>query len=261
MSILQVKGRNIIESISTVHVEIEGHTVHYQIAGHGEPVILVHGLCGSTLWWKRNIAALARSYRVYLLDLPGFGSMRRAPGGFALEKAASWLLMWMEAAGVKRAHFIGHSMGGAICMQLAARHPDVVSRLVLVSPAVMLPLHSLAEGIIPLLLGIRHVTPHFGCILLYDGLRTGPVTFLRAARDLLVQDLCDDMRMISAPTLLIWGEDDTQVPARLGPVLCQKLASARLLTLKGAGHVSMFQRPDEFNSAVLAFLGGRAIGR
>jgi pimeloyl-ACP methyl ester carboxylesterase len=235
--------------------------VHYQIAGQGAPVILVHGLCGSTLWWKRNVAALARSYRVYLVDLPGFGSMRRARGGFVLERSASWLLMWMEAAGVMRAHFIGHSMGGAICMQLAALHPDVVSRLVLVSPAVMLPLHSLAEGIIPLLMGIKHLTPSFSCILLYDGLRAGPVTFLRAARDLLMQDLCDDMQMISAPTLLIWGEDDTQVPASLGPVLRQKLADARLLTLKKAGHVSMFQRPDEFNSAVLAFLGGQAVGR
>ena len=57
------------------------------MAGQGEPVVLVHGFSGSTRWWSRNIPALAERYSVYLLDLPGFGAMRRRR--FVLAEAAS----------------------------------------------------------------------------------------------------------------------------------------------------------------------------
>ena len=77
-----------------------GYSVRYEIAGRGEPVVLVHGLSGSTRWWSRNIPALAERYSVYLLDLldlPGFGAMRRR---FVLAEAASWLSDWMGAVGL-----------------------------------------------------------------------------------------------------------------------------------------------------------------
>src|SRR4051812_23367957 len=102
------------------------------MVGEGEPVVLVHGLSGSTRWWTRNIGALARGYRVYLVDLPGFGAMHRLRRHFVLAEAASWLVAWMEAVGLENAHLVGHSMGGYVCLQLAAQRPEVVCRLVLV---------------------------------------------------------------------------------------------------------------------------------
>ena len=91
------------------------------MAEKGEPVVLVHGLSGSTRWWSRNIPALAEHYSVYLLDLPGFGAMRRLRRRFVLAEAASWLSAWMEAVGLDSAHLVGHSMGGYVCVRLAAR--------------------------------------------------------------------------------------------------------------------------------------------
>jgi pimeloyl-ACP methyl ester carboxylesterase len=78
------------------------YSVRYEIAGRGEPVVLVHGLSGSTRWRSRNIPALAERYCVYLLDLPGFGAMRRLRSRFVLAEAASWLSAWMEAVGLDR---------------------------------------------------------------------------------------------------------------------------------------------------------------
>lgn len=77
-------------------VEIENVRVGYQVLGEGEPLILVHGLSGSTRWWVRNVQALAQHNRVYLVDLPGFGTMHRMHSRFALIREAQWLVTWMN---------------------------------------------------------------------------------------------------------------------------------------------------------------------
>src|SRR5579862_8376983 len=111
----------------THSITIRGKRISYQVVGDGEPMILVHGLSGSRLWWIRNIPQLAQQYRLYLVDLPGFGTLHFPNARFELAKAPSWLLTWMEMLNLRRAHFIGHSMGGYICARIAAARPEVVS--------------------------------------------------------------------------------------------------------------------------------------
>ncbi|HZB95846.1 MAG TPA: alpha/beta fold hydrolase, partial [Herpetosiphonaceae bacterium] len=107
-----------ITPIATREIQVRGLRVRYQVVGSGEPVILVHGLSGSSRWWMRNIPALAPRYQLYLVDLPGFGAMRRHRRHFVLSEAASWLLAWMDAVNLRQAHVVGHSMGGFICARL-----------------------------------------------------------------------------------------------------------------------------------------------
>ncbi|MBA2284942.1 MAG: alpha/beta fold hydrolase [Ktedonobacteraceae bacterium] len=233
--------------------------MHYTVAGEGEPVVLVHGLSASSLWWTRNVRSLAEHYRVYMVDLPGFGTMRRAHRRFALIEAADWLLAWMEAVGIERAHLVGHSMGGYICIQLAVQRPDSVRRLVLIAPAGLPGGRTIRGYLVPLLLAIWYTTPTFLVILFYDALRTGPLMLLRAAQDLLSKDMREDLKAIKAPTLIIWGVNDTLVSPQLGRVLRQEIANARLLVLPGAGHIVMFDRAREVNRALLEFLAGKAV--
>ncbi|HET9921607.1 MAG TPA: alpha/beta fold hydrolase [Ktedonobacteraceae bacterium] len=227
--------------------------MRYRVMGSGEPVILVHGLSGSILWWTRNIASLAQHYAVYLVDLPGFGTLARRQH-FALTGAADWLLEWLQAVGLTRANWIGHSMGGYICIQIAARRPEVVKRLVLVAPAALPVGHRWQNYLLPLVEATRYMQPSFLPILFYDAVRAGPLTLLRATKDLLAKDVREDARSIQAPTLLIWGANDTLVPAALGDILRKEIAGSRLLILKRAGHVVMYDRSQAFNEAVLAFL-------
>src|SRR3954451_12556185 len=106
-------------------------TIASEVAGGGAPVVLVHGLCGSGRWWRRNIGALTPHRRVYVVDLIGFGASRpRHP--FALAEAASYLLQWMDQLELARVSLVGHSMGGLIAADLAADAPKRVDRLVLV---------------------------------------------------------------------------------------------------------------------------------
>ncbi len=246
--------------LSWREVPVLGLPVRYEVAGRGDPVVLVHGLSGSTRWWARNVPSLAEHYRVYLVNLPGFGALRFSGPRFVLAEATSWLLAWMEAVGLESAHLVGHSMGGYLCLKVAARRPDVVRRLALVDPAGM-PSHRTMLGHLgPLLLSARYARPTFLPVLVRDALYAGPFTLLRAARDLLAEDVRGDLRRVGAPTLLVWGERDPLIPPSVGDVMRAEIPTSRLLVIEGAGHNPMFDRPEGFNEALLAFFAGEPVG-
>jgi len=166
----------------------------------------------------------------------------------------------MEAVGLERAHLVGHSMGGYVSVRLAAGWPELVRRLVLVAPAGVPAERSMLGHLVPLLLAACYATPAFMPVLVRDALRMGPSTLWRAARDLLAEDVREDLRNIEAPTLLIWGENDPLIPPAVGDLLREKIPTSRLLLLQRAGHVPMFDQPKEFDAALLAFLAGDLVG-
>ena len=246
--------------LSWREVSVAGLRVRYEVAGSGDPVVLVHGLSGSTRWWARNVPDLARRYRVYLVNLPGFGALHRPGPRFVLSEATSWLLAWMEAVGLERAHLVGHSMGGYLGLKVAAQRPDVVRRLVLVDPAGM-PTHRTMLGHAgPLLLALRYARPAFLPVLVRDTLYAGPLTLLRTTRDLLAEDVSEDLHRVGASTLLVWGGRDPLIPPSIGDVMRAEIPNSRLLVFEGTGHNPMFDRPEAFNAALLAFLAGEPVG-
>jgi len=242
-------------------VVVRGRPVTYRVAGSGEPVVLVHGLAGSARWWRRNVAALAEAHTVYLVNLPGFGSFGRPDRHISVADGADWLAAWIEAVGIGPCHVVAHSLGGYLTISLAAARPDLVRRLVLVAPAIIAghrPLRAYPLALVAAGLAAR---PSFLPLLALDSLRAGPLTILRAARRLLADDVRERLGTVAAPTLLVWGSRDALVPPSLGPQVCAALRDATLLVLPGAGHVPNYDRPGEFNAAVLAFLAGQTIGR
>ena len=241
-------------------MSVAGIPVRYEVAGEGDPVVLVHGLSGSTRWWDRNVPALAGRHRVYLVNLPGFGAFHRRTQRFVLAEATSWLLAWMEAVGLRRAHLVGHSMGGYLSLKLAARRPEAVRRLVLVDPAGMPSGRTMLGHLGPLLLAARYARPTFLPVLVRDALYARPLTLLRTARDLLAEDVRDDLRQVGMPTLLVWGDRDPLIPPSIGEVMRAEIPDSRLLVIGGAGHNPMFDCPEDFNAALLAFLAGQTVG-
>ena len=250
-------------------VRVGDTVVRYQAVGEGEPVVLVHGLAGSTRWWVRSLPALAKHYRVYMVDLPGFGRQRgrrrlvrwwRKKQGFELARAADWLGDWMEATGVGPAHLVGHSMGGYICLKLSTERPRSVRRLVLVSPAGVPTGRSIPGYFVPFLATSRYVDPKFLNIWALDVLRAGPSTLFRATREIVSEDVREELANASSPTLLVWGRHDDLVPLELGEALREGIPDSRLLVLEKAGHVPMFEQTEDFNEAVTGFLSGGPVG-
>jgi len=244
-----------MQRIARHTVIVNGMPVIYETVGEGEPVILVHGLSGSTRWWRRNLPELSTHYQLYLIDLPGFGAMRRHSKHFRLEQAAVWLDAWLQALGLETFYLVGHSMGGYVCMSLAVMHPEKVKRLVLVS-SIGIPFEPSVVRMLPhLFRGIWRTTPVFWPVVLTDGLRAGIPMVWNAASQIVALDALPVLTALNSPTLLIWGERDDLVPLSLARRLHTQLAhtQARLLVIKEANHVCMFEQPRQFNAALLAF--------
>lgn len=232
-------------------IRLGPHAVHYEEGGDGPPLVLVHGLSGSSRWWRFNVPRLRQHFHLYVVDLAGFG---RSRGRLVLREAAAFLTRWMDHVGLPQAAFVGHSMGGVITADLAACHPERVSRLVLVDAAVLLFERSYLRNAWGVLRAAHRLPLDFWPVLVRDAYQAGPRTIVRAAYELVSTDMGPRLAHVAAPTLVVWGARDTAVPLALGERLVAALPDATLKVLPGAGHNPMWDRPEAFNEAVVSFL-------
>jgi pimeloyl-ACP methyl ester carboxylesterase len=221
--------------------------------GVGPPLILLHGLAGSTRWWSRNTAALSRSLRVIGIDLPGFGA---SPAGqrLDLDEVAGQLVATMDRLGLDRACVIGHSLGGLIAAGLAAEHPERIDRLVLVDAAFLSLDRTAIRPISGPAVTLRWTAPSLLPLLIADGLRSGPGRLTDAALQLVRADWRTKLPLIEAPTLVIWGEHDEICPLTIGRRIVDSIHDSRLVIIEGAAHNPMWERSAAFDQAVLEFL-------
>lgn len=237
-------------------VTVGSRVVHYRVGGRGEPLVLIHGLAASGAWWIRNVDALSQYHTVYVLDLPGFGAMRRYPERFSIADSAVWIERLFDALGLEQASVIGHSMGALITAIFAARCPARLKRIVLAAPAIGLPSDRISAYLLPLLREIAGLNRSFYGTLAWDAARAGFLTGMRASRELLTLKIERELSQIATPCLLLWGERDPLVPVELSRSLQSKIRDSKLCVLKGAGHILMHDHAEQFNRAVLEFLHG-----
>jgi pimeloyl-ACP methyl ester carboxylesterase len=232
-----------------------GEPVVVTDVGRGPVVVLLHGLAGSTRWWGHNVEALAASYRVVAIDLPGFGTTPRWHR-LDLDRIAAQLVGVLDGLGIERAHVVGHSMGGLIACSLAADHASRVDRLVLVDAALLSLARTTSQYVLGPIRTLRGTAPSLLPILAQDGFRAGPIRLMDAALQLWRADLKARLPSIVAPTLVIWGEHDALCPPAIGERIVERVPDARLAVIPGAGHNPMWEQPERFHEVVLEFLGG-----
>lgn len=216
-------------------------------------ILLIHGLSGSSRWWRPISDELGRDHRLLAVNLRGFGDARRL-GRFDLASAADGLATEVDDARIGPVTVIGHSLGGLVAATLAADHPEVVRRLVLVGAPVVrfpwgVPRHALNLARVA-----ASVAPRFVPVLAADAARAGPRTILSATTQLLRADITPRLGRIVAPTMLVWGSRDRLVPPALGRLAAERIPGSQYVEIPGAGHVPMWEAPGEFVSVVRAFL-------
>ena len=227
-------------------VRVDGRPVRHRVIGSGEPLVLVHGLAGSWRWWTPLLRSLSERRRLYAVNLPRPG---RWVGAASL---SAWLARWLDAAGLDRVDFAGHSLGGLVAAELAARRPERARRLVLVAPAGIPCGRNLVARALPLagtLAGLRGWLP----MVVADALRMGPLGLTRGIIFVSKCDLTPELRSVVAPTLIVWGERDHLVPLRVAEQWQRELPGSRLVLLP-CGHVPMLEAPGELTASVLPFL-------
>lgn len=238
-------------------VELPPYAFWESRAGRGTPIVLFHGLSGSSDWWRRNFDALAVRHTVAAVDLVGFGRNRlflrpsRLPP--ALDDLAALLVRWIETSfGAEPVHLVGNSMGGHVAIHIAARAPELVRSLVLVDstgiPFELDPRIHLRNIFVPP--GIVS----FSRILARDAFRAGPTSLFLAFSRLLRDDVRPLLRGLNMPVLLLWGERDPLVPLSYGRQMAALVPQARLVVIPGTGHVPMWERPELFNRELLSFV-------
>lgn len=223
----------------------------YTEQGSGPPLLLIHGLSGSTAWWRRNIPALTPHYTVYAVELLGFGSNRGRV--LPLRASAQGLGEFMDTLELEQAHIVGHSMGGHTAIHFAAQAPARVNRLVLVAPSGLLHGRLVPMAYRAFRAG-TYAPIDFGPVAVRDAFRAGPFNLLRAARELLRDNVQELLSLIRAPTLVVAGERDVLVPPALCQQVAQSVAGAEYAMVSRAGHNVMWDQADAFNELLLRFL-------
>src|SRR5918992_2607648 len=117
----------------TEYLELEGTWIRYNVIGGGPPVLLVHGWLSSSRIWEQLAQRLAQRFTVYTLDLAGLGESDKPLSGYGVRNGSRLLYAFCAHFGLTRTGVVGHALGGALAVKLAADRPDVVGRLVLVA--------------------------------------------------------------------------------------------------------------------------------
>jgi pimeloyl-ACP methyl ester carboxylesterase len=252
-------------------VEVAGLRLHLRDTGPREApaILMLHGFGASLHTWEDWARLLEADHRVIRLDLPGFGLTGADPtGDYTDARAIGVLRALMDRLGVARATLIGSSMGGRIAWVFAASHPDRVAKLVLLapdgfaSPGVaygrrqevpllmrVLP-YTLPASMLRANLAAAYADParlseatvqRTHDLMLAPGVRRAIIARMR---QVVLPEPGPLLRRITAPTLLIWGEQDRMIPIANAQDYLAALPDARLVALPGIGHVPMEEAPE-----------------
>ncbi len=265
--------------------EVDGVRVHYQEVGHssGPPIILIHGFASSTLVWSKVFLEFAaKDFRVIAPDLLGYGySAKPRDFDYTIEAQARMVDRLLDKLGLNSAIIVGSSYGGAVAATIALDYPERVERLILVGavtnndPTKYLLMRLFGSPLIgdilsPLLLGSRRllkrrmkqVYDRHSWVLddhrieaRHQPLRTAAThrAIIRTVRRWDADRIQREAYLITQPTLLLWGDNDPEVPLRYGEQLHDAIKDARLIVFRNCGHLPQEEFPQAFTEVVSDF--------
>jgi pimeloyl-ACP methyl ester carboxylesterase len=253
---------------------VNGITTAYVDEGSGDPVVLLHGWGGQAASMMPLIVGLRGKYRVLAFDLPGFGGSSPPPIPWGTPEYAAFVEEAVASLGITRATYIGHSFGGRIATWLAAHVPEAVQALVLIDTAGIRPpatfrrrMRQLFYKTAKTLLRLPILGAEGPALRERLAMRFGSADYramtgvMRASMVKTVGlDLTACLEAVSAPTLLLWGEKDTETPIADGRKMERLIRGSRLIAIAGAGHFSYLDSPAFVNAVVSAFLHGTREG-
>ncbi len=260
-------------------VQANGIDIYYETQGEGEPLVLIPYLAADQACYAFQVAAYAKHFTCFSVDLRGAGLSGKPEGHYTTELFADDVAAFMQAAGVDRAHVAGLSLGAATGMWLAAKHPERVASL---------SLHSAWDSSDPFLrvvvegwrvmaqalgsvtdMAIQGIFPWCFTPELYatrpeyidslaDFIRGRPMppvdAFLRQSQAVLSHDARGVLGAIQAPTLITFGQHDKVTSTRFAGPLTAAIPGAEVVVFENCSHAPIYEDVDGFNGRSLAFL-------
>jgi 3-oxoadipate enol-lactonase len=262
-------------------VQANGQELYYEVHGEGPPLVLVMGIgYDSSLWTLEQVPVLSTQYQVILVDNRDAGRSSKARHPYTIADMADDLAGLLDALGIQHSHLLGLSMGGMIALEFALRHGDRLDRLVLTGTGAA-PARSAVDPIqiwswikandptgevfgghqLVSLFSTKFLRNHqavrdTAALLANNPYPMSHEAYQRQAAAYLQFDALDRLTAITAPTLVIVGEQDLLTPPWIAREVAKGIPAARFETIRGDGssHVLPIERPGEFNQLVLDFL-------
>ncbi len=257
---------------------IDGTRIHYEVTGKSgaTPVLMIQGLGASKNAWNLQRIAMATRFRIISFDNRGAGRSDKPTEPFTLEQMADDALAVLDAAGIETAHVVGASMGGVISQIVAVRYPHRVRSLTLVCTACrnhpwrqellqtwaktaadkgMIEVGKEAAQWVMSPRSFRRLVPAFTWM--------GPLAALRPRHSFVSQidailntreDLVDQLSTITAPTMVIVGNQDILTPRGDSEEIAERIPNAELVVISGAAHGLMMEHSSTFNRILIEFL-------
>jgi 3-oxoadipate enol-lactonase len=259
--------------------EVDGLTINYEVQGEGEPLLLIPYLSADHACYAFQLPAYTEHFRCIAIDLPGTGESDKPAGPYSTEGYADQVDAFLGAIGVEQAHVAGVSLGAAVGMHLAARHPRRVRSLSLHSAwdtsdlylktvvelwrtlASSLPTAAdvVIQGIFPLAFTPEMYVsrPEFVDTLV-EFVRSRPAqpmdAFLAQTEAALAHDVSPVLGEIGVPSLITVGAYDLICSPRFAERLKGRIGGSELVVFEHLSHGGMHEDPETFNRATLDFL-------
>ncbi|WP_013323254.1 alpha/beta fold hydrolase [Gloeothece verrucosa] len=217
-------------------------------------IILIHGLILSSRYMIPTAELLAANYRVYALDLPGYGESEKPEKILDLPELADVIARWMDATGIKKATFLGNSMGCQIIAELAMRHPQRIERAILQGPTVDPRGRSLFQQIWRFLLNAPGEDYSQAPIQIQDYWLAGLPRCIATIQIALYDRVEAKLPYLRVPTLVVRGDKDPVVPQQWAQEVVDLLPQGQLKVIAGGAHTLNYSKPLELTQAVEAFI-------
>ena len=257
--------------------QANGITINYEIHGEGEPLLLINGLADDLNSWGYQIEPFAQRYRTIIFDNRGLGGSDKPEGSYTTPQMAADARGLLDALGVERAHVLGVSMGGMIAQEFALAYPDRVGKLALCctcsepseankrlyriwqETAPVLGLPQMMKEVLLWCFTPEFFQEHPDTAQETEEALTGitqPVSgYLSQLNSIQTHDATSRLGRIAAPTLVLGAPKDLIFPPFQSEQLHAGIPDSQLRFTEHGGHAFLWEAPDEFNEAVLGFLG------
>jgi pimeloyl-ACP methyl ester carboxylesterase len=255
---------------------VDGARLYWEASGEGDPLLLIQGLGFSGAMWYRLLPALETRHRVIRYDGRGIGRSEVAPGPYTIERMAADAVAVLDAAGAETAHVFGCSLGGIVAQEVAISYPDRVRALILCcthpagqdavwpDPKVMEMLQSRSslspEESIRASVDVGYAPGTDRARIEEDiRLRLEIPTSAEGYQNQLLGGLGypgtkSRLPGVTAPTLVVTGDQDHMVPPANASILADAIPDSRVVVIPDSGHVVFTDQPEALTTAIIEFL-------
>jgi len=261
-------------------IDLDGYTTHYIEKGEGAPLILLHGWFHDSQMWVKNMDALAKVFKVYAIDLWGFGYSTRKPMDYGYQLYAEQLLKFMNALNIEAASLIGQSMGAGTSILFCTQHRERVDKIVLVASGGMpnpplfmtriVCIPGIGEFLFRLKASRRGILKsvfihdeksiadgYFEELTRFHQIKGTNEALLKSLRKNFFDKLLNEIHKLGKmdiPILIVWGRHDKSISPDLGQQMHKILEGSRLEVLDQSAHCPNYEQPEEFNQITIQFL-------